>query len=351
MNDAISRLPIFRMVPPHMLTQAIEIAMTPFEVGPGETLLVEGESDDSLMVVLSGKLEVLVDDIPIAMLGPGELVGDMALFSRDPRRTASVVTREPCSLVLIEKTGIDALRAHGNALVPVLETQALRTIGKRLRSMDEAITDLAHGTELEAPPQPATEGLFNRLKGLFGGTREAPEEQVTPKPWEVLKNSPAFRSMEAEELAGIAELMTLRKLEIGEVLLREGEHGRDAYVLASGQMDVYRTTRSLGYEKVAEMKPGSFFGLVSMVHGSVRTASCVAGADTWVLCLPEAAWSQISEGGTPESEGLRRALYDSLSDQLHNANHHVAYLKKHLAGGAVGEREREHFGGLLEHTL
>lgn len=350
MNDAISKLPIFRMVPPHQLTQALEIALTPFEVGIDETLLVEGESDDSLMVVVEGKLEVQVDGIPIAKVGPGELIGDMALFSRDPRRTATVVTRSKCQLVLIEKTGIEALRAHHNMLVPMLETQALRTIGKRLRAMSETITQLAQGTELAPPPEPASDGLFAKLKGLFGGNRDEGRSEP-PNPWQVLKDSPAFSSMEAEELKAIAEVMELRELEPGEVLLREAEHGRDAYVLARGQIDVYRTTRALAYEKVAELKPGTFFGLVSMVHGSVRTASCVAGADTWVMCLPEAAWKEISDADTPESKGLRHALYDSLSDQLHNANHHVAWLKKALAGGQVGDAEREHFAKLLEKTL
>ena len=349
MTDDISKLPIFRMVPPHHLTQALDIALTPFEVGEGDVLLVEGENDDSLMVVVHGEVEVLVDGISIASAGPGELFGDMALFGRDPRRTATVRTLTPCSLVLLEQTGIAALRAHDNSLVQTLESQALRTIGKRLRDMNSAITEMARGTALAPAKSPADESLFGQLKGLFGGTptkRPAP-----PNPWKVLQGSPAFAGMEPEELQAVAEVMELRELEEGELLIREGEHGRDAFVVAAGRMDVYRTTRAMAYEKVAELTPGTFFGLVSLVHGSVRSASCLATPNTWVMELPESAWKELSEVDSPASRGLRRALYDSLSDQLHNANHHVAWLKKALSSGTLGEREHAAFRGMLEQTL
>ena len=63
---------------------------------------------------------------------------------------------------------------HGNALVPILESLALRTLGRRLREMNEHISRMGSGTEFE-DVAPAT--LLGRLAGLFGKSETAPRTQ------------------------------------------------------------------------------------------------------------------------------------------------------------------------------
>ena len=58
--------------------------------GRAATLLAgEGEPGDALFVIVSGELQVVkrsrTTDVPIALLGPGEIVGEMAIFEALPR--------------------------------------------------------------------------------------------------------------------------------------------------------------------------------------------------------------------------------------------------------------------------
>ncbi|MSQ60631.1 MAG: cyclic nucleotide-binding domain-containing protein, partial [Betaproteobacteria bacterium] len=74
---------------------------------PKHTLLIqEGDQNDQIYVVLSGRLKVFLSDsdgkeIVIDTLGPRQLFGEMALEGEP--RSASVMTTEVCKLVMIQR--------------------------------------------------------------------------------------------------------------------------------------------------------------------------------------------------------------------------------------------------------
>jgi CRP/FNR family cyclic AMP-dependent transcriptional regulator len=73
----------------------------------GTTVMGAGDATDSLYIVLSGRLKVMMSDsdgkeVILAILGPGEFFGEMGLIDDEPR-SASVVTLEACELLSISK--------------------------------------------------------------------------------------------------------------------------------------------------------------------------------------------------------------------------------------------------------
>jgi CRP-like cAMP-binding protein len=63
----------------------------------GETIFGEGDSGDSLYMIIAGQVEVLKrfgqEERAVGVLGPGEYFGEMALLGRDPRSaTARALT-------------------------------------------------------------------------------------------------------------------------------------------------------------------------------------------------------------------------------------------------------------------
>ena len=79
------------------------------EYGPGQVVFEQGDQGDRLYIVKSGALEVLAsfsdgaDPVPVAYLGPGEVLGELALLTGSPR-SASVRAPEHAELFTVEKS-------------------------------------------------------------------------------------------------------------------------------------------------------------------------------------------------------------------------------------------------------
>ena len=67
------------------------------EFAEGETLMSEGDFGYSLFLVESGSADVLVHGDKVREIGPGEVVGEVGVFSG--RRSASVIATSPVRVI------------------------------------------------------------------------------------------------------------------------------------------------------------------------------------------------------------------------------------------------------------
>lgn len=81
------------------------------ELGPGETLIQQGASDNEIYLILAGRFEVVVNGRKIAERGPGEHVGEMAATVPSLPRSATVRAVE---VGVVGKLPADALAETGN---------------------------------------------------------------------------------------------------------------------------------------------------------------------------------------------------------------------------------------------
>ncbi len=78
------------------------------DYGPGDTIFRQGDQGDSLYIVKKGVLEVLTtpndstEAVPVAYLGTGEVLGELALLTGSPR-TATVRTPEGAEVFVLTK--------------------------------------------------------------------------------------------------------------------------------------------------------------------------------------------------------------------------------------------------------
>jgi len=320
----LQKLPLLRSVPHRHLKRALETALSPFAVGADELLLVEGERDDALLLIVEGEVEVLSGDPPVrvARMGPGQMLGDMTLFGKGSVRSASIRTLTPLRGLVLPGECLHDLRQANNEVVRVMERQALRELAKRLRAMDTQITQMSEGDT----PEPARpEGFMARVRSWLAPVDPFPPEPA-PHAVDVLRGSPAFEHLSADRLEALASELSPVAAEAGAVLIREGSQDGDAFVVASGRVDVFRTSRGLERAKVAELGPGELFGIVSLVHGAVRSATCCAAEPTWLLRVPKSLWESVDSADTTAARAMRLVLHEALSRHLRTANLHVAGL-------------------------
>jgi len=99
---------------------------------PGELLIEQGSMPYELFVIEDGTVEVVRDGEPIATLGPGDVVGEIALLGQH-RRMASVVAQTPVRALALH---VDALQSLTSEM-PELGDE-LRSLMDRRRAQNEA---------------------------------------------------------------------------------------------------------------------------------------------------------------------------------------------------------------------
>src|SRR5262249_37798918 len=86
-------VPVFQELP---LTafERLAAALEPIEFAAGDTIMAEGDLGDRFVVIDTGEIEVTAEGRPMARLGHGAGVGEIALLRRSPR-TATVTALTP----------------------------------------------------------------------------------------------------------------------------------------------------------------------------------------------------------------------------------------------------------------
>jgi CRP/FNR family transcriptional regulator, cyclic AMP receptor protein len=108
----------------------------------GDVIFAEGDPGESLYVVIDGKVRVFRTasdgrENMLAVLGPGEMFGELSLFDPGPR-TASVAALSDAELVSLAHAALRPWLSER----PRVGEHLLRALAQRLRRTNEAMADL-----------------------------------------------------------------------------------------------------------------------------------------------------------------------------------------------------------------
>jgi diguanylate cyclase (GGDEF)-like protein len=101
----------------------------------------------------------------------------------------------------------------------------------------------------------------------------------------ILVNSSLFSGMSELEYNAIAAFLERRHIKNGQTVFEEGDPGEDMYILLSGKLSAY-VSQSDGTQRwMFEIKPGDFFGEMSIIAGETRSATLTAKEETDIMVL------------------------------------------------------------------
>jgi len=123
--------------------RTLTTVVTRRSVTRGTIIMAAGDPTDSLYIVLSGRLKVMMSDadgkeVILTILGPGEFFGEMGLIDDAPR-SASVIAIEPCELLAITRRDFRKCLAENVEM----SMAVMRGLVRRLREADRKIGSLA----------------------------------------------------------------------------------------------------------------------------------------------------------------------------------------------------------------
>jgi CRP-like cAMP-binding protein len=99
----------------------------------------------------------------------------------------------------------------------------------------------------------------------------------------------------------------------GTVLFREGEPGKEMYVLQSGKIAISKKVRDV--EKVlAVLGPGEFFGEMAIISNKPRNASATVEEDARLLLIDPKTFEAMIRGNSEIAVRMIKKLAERLSD-------------------------------------
>jgi CRP/FNR family transcriptional regulator len=157
----------------------------------GNVIFVQGEQGERCFTIVQGSVKISAyhsdgREAVIAVLGPGDVFGELSLFDQAPRSADATAIEDSEVLSLDTKAITEAI-----ASFPDLGLSLLRVLGRRLRHTNEALQDIAFfdvpgrvarriADLAESYGQPTDEGVLielplsqENLAQMVGATRES----------------------------------------------------------------------------------------------------------------------------------------------------------------------------------
>jgi len=204
----------------------------------GTAVIREGAAGTDAFVVIEGRLEVRIagpnGPLPVAVLGPGDLFGEVAIVAGVTGRTASVVALAPVTLLRIDGAAFGEAIADDPRARAELQTAAHRMAVARFIKSATLLGELPPGA-----------------------------------------------------LAKLAERVEERRVAAGEVVIRQGDPGEECFLVRDGALDVIAAEGDV-QRRLARLRTGMLFGEAALLTGAPRNATVRATDDTELLVLHRA---------------------------------------------------------------
>ena len=124
---------------------------------------------------------------------------------------------------------------------------------------------------------------------------------------ELLKSVSLFSSMGRKELESVERLADTIDLPAGKTLLRQGDHGNEMYVIASGSVRVERNG-----QEIATLGPGNAVGEMALLSEGPRSATVTTIEPTTVFALGHREFHTLMA----DSAALRQCIFDNLAKRI-----------------------------------
>jgi len=128
---------------------------------------------------------------------------------------------------------------------------------------------------------------------------------------ELIKQVPLFSKLSKAMLREVASIADEIDLPEGKNLTREGERGREFFVLIDGEAEVRK-----GDRRVNTLGPGDFLGEISLITKVPRTATVTTSEPTRVLVITDRAFARLIHDSPQISQGVLEAVGERLASEL-----------------------------------
>ena len=124
---------------------------------------------------------------------------------------------------------------------------------------------------------------------------------------ELLKSVSLFASMPRKDLEAVERLADTVDMQAGKMLMKQGDHGNEMYVIASGSVRVERNGK-----EIATIGPGQAVGEMALLSEGPRTATVTTREPTTAFVIGHREFHTL----LADSADLRQCIFDNLAKRI-----------------------------------
>lgn len=154
-----------------------------------------------------------------------------------------------------------------------------------------------------------------------------------------LRTLPGFQYLADEDVEHLAAAMRVDDYPDHHVFIYQDKLARELYLLLEGKVNVCHYGPSGRYHTIKTLKPGEFFGMLSMADGKPAVASCGAVGPVKVASLPFSAFLLLYQPGSAIGCGFQYVMAAQLARDLSDRHAMLRGLlaQIYLGGGRCGQ--------------
>ena len=139
-----------------------------------------------------------------------------------------------------------------------------------------------------------------------------------------LKRIPIFTNIHGEGLKRIADIAQETVFEAGKVIFHENEMGDVLYIIKKGSVQIFKILGSGQEKTLAVLHEQAFFGEMSILDNSPRSASAKATEDSTLLAVDKESFKEVVN----EYPEIAFEIFKVFSQRLREANKEIQNLSE-----------------------
>lgn len=291
--------------------------------GAGEAVFKEGDPSEDIFIVESGRVaisrETPFGTQALAHVESGSVFGEMN-FIDGRTRSADAISVQESRLLRVKHAALQEIFEAEPRLALAFLREFWRGLADKVREANDLMKVFFE--EGNAAPAGGDEETADVSKGREEGVDADEKAGVLTE-----------QGLSGDELRRLAELAEARAFDVEEAVFREGDAGHSLYIVLSGSVRISKLIPGVGEEALAILERGKFFGEMSLIDGSPRSATAKAHeADTRVLRISKERLDELLDSASGGAIELLSILCRLLSGRLREINDKIVQWK-YMSGG------------------
>ena len=151
---------------------------------------------------------------------------------------------------------------------------------------------------------------------------------MTVNSYDFLNDIPLFKGIPQDQMMDILRMLRPVSFKAGELIFRQGEEGRAAFVIQSGAVEIFLQADREAIV-LARFQSGELFGELALIDGSPRSAGARAMTNCEILCLDKSEFDFLRSQHQPVAFHLLRQFSDELCARIRDTNEQIDQLLVH----------------------